>query len=162
MHLAQLNIGRLTAPLDDPRIADFVDNLDPINALADAAPGFVWRLQDDTGNATNIQAFDDDELMIVNMSVWTSVEALADFVFRTAHVEYLRRRREFFEVPIEPITCLWRVPEGEPPTVADALARLDHLRAHGPTATAFTFRTRFTADGAPATKPRAEKDACPA
>src|SRR4051812_10235559 len=96
VHLAQLNVGRLLAPMDDPRIAPFADNLDPINALAEAAPGFVWRLQSDSGNATDIKLTDDD-LFIVNMSVWTSIEALADYVYRSDHTAFLRRRREFFE-----------------------------------------------------------------
>ena len=92
-HLAQVNIGRLRARVDDPLIADFVANLDRINALADAAPGFVWRLQTEDGNATAIRPADDDELLAINLSVWESVEALADYVYRSAHVELMRRRR---------------------------------------------------------------------
>jgi hypothetical protein len=147
MHLAQLNIGRLLAPLDDPRIAGFVDNLESVNALAEASPGYVWRLQDDSGDATSIRAFD-DELMILNLTVWASVEALADFVYRTGHVELLRRRREWFEGAVVPTTCLWWIPEGTTPEVPDAIARLEHLRLHGPTPTAFTFRHHFAPDGA--------------
>jgi hypothetical protein len=159
MHLAQLNVGRLRAPMDDPRIDDFRDNLDPINALAEASPGFVWRLQDEAGNATGIKPFG-DELEIVNLSVWTSIEALADFTYRTAHTAFLRRRREFFEAPDQPILCLWWIDEGTIPTVEEAIERLDHLRAHGPTPTAFTFRHRFEPD---ATAPHQgdERDACP-
>jgi hypothetical protein len=142
MHLAQLNVGRLRAPMDDPAIDDFRENLDPINALAEASPGFVWRLQDEAGNATGIKPYSDD-LEIVNLTVWTSIEALADFTYRTAHTAFLRRRREFFEAPVAPILCLWWIPEGTIPTVEEAIGRLDHLRAHGPTPTAFTFRTRF-------------------
>ena len=160
MHLAQLNVGRLLAPMDDPRIDDFRTNLDPVNTLAEASPGYVWRLQDDSGNATSIKAFDDD-LMILNLTVWASVEVLADFVYRTGHVEFLRRRREWFEVATEPITCLWWIPEGTLPTVDDALARLEHLRTHGPTPTAFTFRTRFDPEG-DATQAGSERDTCPA
>jgi hypothetical protein len=160
MHLAQLNIGRLLAPIDDPRIAVFVANLEPINALAEASPGYVWRLQDEQGDATSIKAFDDD-LMILNLTVWESAEALADFVYRTGHVELLRRRREWFEGAIEPTSCLWWIPEGTTPEVDDAIARLEHLRAHGPTATSFTFRHRFEPDGAvgPA---GSDRDTCPA
>jgi hypothetical protein len=146
--------------MDDPRIDDFRNNLEPVNALAEASPGYVWRLQDESGDATSIKAFDDD-LMILNLTVWESIEALADFVFRTGHVEFLRRRREWFEAPSQPITCLWWIPEGTLPTVDDAIARLDHLRAHGPTATAFTFRTRFEPDG-DAARPGSDRDACPA
>jgi hypothetical protein len=139
MHVAQLNIGRAAAPLDSEQLRDFMENLEPINALADAAPGFVWRLQTEDGNATAIKAWD-DPLMILNMSVWASVEALADFVYRSDHVAFLRRRREFFEVPTEAIQVLWWVEEGHLPTIPEALARLEHLRAHGPTDHAFTFK----------------------
>ena len=133
--------------MDDPAIDDFRDNLAPVNALAEQHPGFVWRLQDESGNATGIKPYGDD-LEIVNLTVWTSIDALADFTYRTGHVEFLRRRREFFEAPTQPILCLWWIPEGTIPTVEDAIARLDHLREHGPTATAFTFRQRYGEDGA--------------
>lgn len=160
MHLAQLNIGRLRAPMDDPMIDDFRMNLDPINALAEVSPGFVWRLQDDTGNATGIKPFGDD-LEIVNLTVWESIDALADFAYRSSHVEFLRRRREFFEAPSQPILCLWWIPEGTVPTVEEAIARLEHLRAHGPTPTSFTFRHRFEPGSDDATV-GSEFDACPA
>jgi hypothetical protein len=160
VHLAQLNVGRLRAPMDDPRIDGFRENLDPINALAERTPGFVWRLQDEAGNATGIKPYGDD-LEIVNLTVWESVEALADFTYRTGHVEFLRRRREFFEAATAPILCLWWVPEGTIPAVEDAIARLDHLRASGPTPTAFTFSHRFEPDGSPSTG-RRPRDTCPA
>jgi hypothetical protein len=160
MHLAQLNVGRLRAPLDDPSIDDFRLNLDPINALADVSPGFVWRLQDDSGNATDIKAFDDD-LEIINLTVWESIEALADFTYRTGHVEFLRRRRDFFETPSQPILCLWWIAEGTIPTIEEALARLEHLRAHGPTPTAFTFRHRFE-PGDDTAQLGSQRDTCPA
>jgi hypothetical protein len=160
VHLAQLNVGRLRAPMDDPSIDDFRDNLEPINALAEGSPGFVWRLQDESGNATGIKPYG-DELEIVNLTVWESIEALTDFTYRTGHVEFLRRRREFFEAPTQPILCLWWIREGTIPTVEDAIARLDHLRAHGPTPTAFTFTSRFEPDGTPSTD-RRPRDTCPA
>ncbi len=160
MLLAQLNVGRLLAPIDDPRIAEFVANLEPVNALAETSPGYVWRLQDDSGDATHIRAYD-DELMIVNLTLWTSVETLADFVFRTGHVEYLRRRRQWFEGAIEATTCLWWIPDGTVPDTVDAIARLEHLRTHGPTPTAFTFRHRFEA-GREVGVPGAARDICPA
>jgi hypothetical protein len=160
MHLAQLNIGRLRAPMDDPLIDDFRENLDPVNALAEASPGFVWRLQDDAGNATGIKPYGDD-LEIVNLTVWESIDALADFTYRSGHTAFLRRRREFFEAPTLPILCLWWIPEGTVPTVEDAVARLEHLREHGPTPTAFTFRHRFEPGDAQPT-PGADRDACPA
>ena len=143
-HLAQLNVARLIQPIDDPATADFVAALDPVNALADEAPGFVWRLQDDTGNATHILTTP-DPLFIINMSVWESLEALSDFVYRTDHKDVLRRRREWFEKPVEAFLTLWWVPAGHIPTTDEALDRLAHLRQHGPTETAFTFRETFPA-----------------
>ncbi len=159
MHLAQLNVARLRAPIEDPLIDDFRTNLAPINALAEASPGFVWRLQDDTGNATSIKPFG-DELEIVNLTVWESIEALADFTYRSGHVEFLRRRRDFFQAPTEPFLCLWWIPEGAVPTVEEAIARLVHLRAHGPTPTAFTFRRRFEQDGGHDGHLGTERDTC--
>ncbi len=100
-HLAQINIGRLVAPLDDPKIAEFVAQLDPVNALADSAPGFVWRLQSDSGNATDIP-YSDDPLVIVNMSVWESMEALRDFAYRSDHIRVFRDRAKWFEKAEKP------------------------------------------------------------
>jgi hypothetical protein len=161
VHLAQLNVGRLRAPMNDPSIDDFRENLDPFNAPAEGSPGFVWRLQDESGNATGIKPYGDD-LEIVNLTVWESVEALADFTYRTGHLEFLRRRREFFEAATQPILCLWWIPEGTIPSVEDAVARLDHLRAHGPTPTAFTFSSRFEPDGTPSAGGARRRDTCPA
>ena len=138
-HLAQVNIALPREPLDAPLLAGFVAALAPVNAVADASPGFVWRLQTEDGDATAIRAFGDDRL-IVNMSVWESVEALRAFVYGEAHVAVLRRRREWFERLGEPETALWWVPAGTTPTVADAEERLGQLRAHGPTERAFTLR----------------------
>ena len=114
MHLAQLNVGRLRAPLDDPAIDDFRDNLAAGERPGRGEPGFVWRLQDEGGDATGIKLFDDD-LEIINLTVWESIDALADFTYRSGHVEFLRRRREFFEAPSQPIMCLWWIPEGTIP-----------------------------------------------
>jgi hypothetical protein len=150
MHLAQLNVARLRAPMHDPIIDDFRMNLGRINSLAEVSPGYVWRLQDDSGDATSIKPFG-DELQIVNLTVWESIDALADFTYRSAHVELLRRRHDFFEAADLPFLCLWWIPEGTIPTVEEAIARLEHLRARGPSPTAFTFRHRFgpeRADGA--------------
>jgi hypothetical protein len=143
-HLAQVNIARAQAPLDDPLLADFMAKLDAVNALAERSPGFVWRLQDDTGNATDIQAFDDPR-MIVNMSVWDSLETLFDFTYRTAHTGVLARRREWFERLGGPHLALWWMPAGTLPSVTEAKERLAHLAQHGPTARAFTFKQRFLA-----------------
>jgi hypothetical protein len=160
MHLAQLNVGRLRAPMSDPMIDDFRLNLQRVNQLAEVSPGYVWRLQDESGDAAGIKPFG-DELEIVNLTVWESIDALADFTYRSGHVELLRRRREFFEPPTQPILCLWWIPEGSTPTVEEAIARLEHLRAHGPTPTAFTFRQRFEPGGDNLLLGK-ERDCCPA
>jgi Domain of unknown function (DUF3291) len=148
-HLAQANIGRIRAPLEDPIMQGFRSQLDPINALADRSPGFVWRLQTEDGNAMAIRPFA-DERMAINMSVWESLEALQQFVYRSAHVGPLRDRKQWFE-PIEgPILVLWWIPAGHVPTVAEALTRLEHLKQHGPSPDAFTFRMPFPPpDGQP-------------
>jgi hypothetical protein len=142
-HLAELNIGRFAAPLDSPGLKDFVDNLDRINALAEAAPGFVWRLTGEGNNATDIRPFEDDPMMAVNLSVWSDLAALGAYVYRSDHVAIMRRRREFFEVPTEAFMALWWVPAGHIPTIAEAIERLQHLREHGPSPFAFSFREPF-------------------
>jgi hypothetical protein len=160
MHLAVFNIARLRAPMDDPLIDDFRTNLDPINALAEQSPGFVWRLQDESGNATSITPYP-DPMVITNMAVWESVDALAEFTYRSGHREFLRRRRDFFEAPTDAILVLWWIPDGHLPTMEEAMARLDHLREHGPTAHAFTFRHRYEPDAVTATE-GSDRDTCPA
>ncbi len=141
-HLAQLNIGRMLAAIDDPIMAEFVANLDRINALADGASGFVWRLQSDSGNATEFRPFA-DEMLIVNMSVWESLETLKDYVYKSAHAEIMRNRRQWFEKMDEVFTVLWWIPAGTIPTVEEAKARLESLRQHGETPYAFSFRRSF-------------------
>jgi hypothetical protein len=143
-HLAQINVATALFPLEDPRIADFVARLDEINQLADTSPGFVWRLKSESGNATDIKASDDPNF-IVNMSVWADAEALFDFVYKTAHRLVMAQRREWFARPASAYTVLWWVPAGHQPTVAEGLARLAHLDREGPTAQAFTFKTKFPA-----------------
>jgi hypothetical protein len=159
--LAQLNVARFKAPPGDPVIAEFMALLDPLNAVADAAPGFVWRLQTDEGNATAIQAFEDD-LMLVNMSVWESVETLADYVYGGDHVPVMRRRREWTTRLVEAHLCLWWIPAGHVPTVDEAKDRLDHLRENGPTPYAFTFKKRYSPDEAAVASPEDERWFCPA
>jgi hypothetical protein len=145
--LAQVNIMRLRAPLDAPELAAFVAALDPVNAVAEKAAGFVWRLQAADGNSTSLRIFDDATLL-VNMSTWRSVEALTDYAYRSAHAEIMRRRREF-AIPIaEAYLALWWVARGHQPTIAEAEERLRHLRAHGPTPFAFSIRTPFPPPGA--------------
>lgn len=141
-HLAQVNIGRVRAPLDDPIMKGFKDQLDPINAIADRTPGFVWRLQTEDGNAMAIRPYD-DERMAINLSVWESLEALQQFVYKSRHVAPLKDRKQWFEPMDGPILALWWVPAGHIPTVKEAQERLEHLRRHGPTAHAFTFRQPF-------------------
>jgi len=145
-HLAQFNVALLRSPLDSPELADFVARLPEINALAESAPGFVWRLQGDTGDATQIRAYH-DEMLIINLSVWESPDALWDFVYRTAHLDVMRRRREWFEAAMDPYLVLWWVRAGEVPTVSEAKHRLDLLRSQGPSPEAFTFRQQYTARG---------------
>jgi hypothetical protein len=144
-HLAQVNIGRLRAPIDSPTMEGFRARLDPVNALADQSPGFVWRLQTDDGNATAIRPYEDDELMAINMSVWETLESLRQFVYKSHHVESLRNREQWFEPIDGPILALWWIPAGHIPTVLEARERLQHLEEHGPTPQAFTFRTPFPA-----------------
>jgi hypothetical protein len=140
-HLAQVNLATLRAPLDSPELAGFVAQLEPINALADASPGFVWRLQTEDGDATAIRAFD-DQRVIVNLSVWASLAALRDFVYASRHLDVMRRRREWFH-RMRLYLALWWVPAGTIPTVAEARARLELLERRGPSPAAFTFRAPF-------------------
>jgi hypothetical protein len=159
-HLAQVNIALPLEPLDAPLLADFVAALDPINALADASPGFVWRLQGADGNSTSIRAFGDDRI-VVNMSVWKSLPALAEFVYRSAHSDVMRRRHRWFEKLRTFYAALWWVPAGHRPTVAEAEERLRHLEQHGPTPYSFTFKAPFDPpDAATARSPRVD-DGCP-
>jgi hypothetical protein len=137
-HIAQANIARLRAPLDDPLIAGFVARLDEINALADRAPGFVWRLQTDEGNSTAVRAYDDDRILF-NLSVWETPEQWHAFVFRSGHREVMRQRANWFERMDAPYSVMWWVPAGHTPTVAEARERLEHLRAHGESPHAFPF-----------------------
>jgi hypothetical protein len=141
-HLAQINIARLLAPIDDQKIAEFVALLAPINALADQAPGFVWRLQSNSGNATDI-AYSDDPFVIVNMSVWESVEALRDFAYKSNHMKVFRDRPKWFEKMEKPSYCLWWVPTGHIPTVAEGREHLEHYQLHGATSYSFWFSQQF-------------------
>jgi Domain of unknown function (DUF3291) len=143
--LAQVNIGRTRGPMDGPVMADFMAALDPVNAVADAASGFIWRMQTEDGNATAISGFEwEGPDVIVNMSVWESIEALAEYTYRTAaHRDVLRQRRSWFEPLQEAHMVLWWVPRGHIPTIGEAEERLLYLREHGATPYAFTFRTPF-------------------
>ncbi len=146
-HLAQMNIARALAPMDSPQLVDFVGQLDAVNTLADAAPGFVWRYQTEDGNATATRPYDDDRIL-VNMSVWATPEALHDYVYRTAHAAVMARRREWFSRMADAFMVLWWVPAGHHPSVQEGVERLEQLRRDGATALAFTFKQLYPAPGA--------------
>jgi hypothetical protein len=159
--LAQLNIALMKEPLESPGMADFVANLDRINALAESSPGFVWRLKTEEGNATALRPLGEDTL--VNVSVWKDVESLNKYVYGSAHVEIMRRRKEWFERMREAYLVLWWVPGGHRPSVSEAIAKLELLRAKGPTKDAFTFRRAFPPpDAAQPSAPFELGDECPA
>jgi Domain of unknown function (DUF3291) len=139
-HLAELNIGRLLHPLDDPRIADFANNLELVNGIADRSEGFVWRLKGDAGNATSMQAFDDPRI-IINISLWDSVEALERYVWQTVHKRFYGRRHEWFDRFEGPYFVMWWVPSGHRPTVQEALERLQSLKDNGPSDFAFGWES---------------------
>ncbi len=139
--LAQLNVAKMKFAFDDPEMQEFIDRLDDINALADHAPGFVWRLQTEEGDATAIDYFGVDTL--VNMSVWDGLEALHNYVYRSAHNEVMARRKLWFDRLESAYSVLWWVPNGHIPSIEEAAQRLDMLRQQGPSAKAFTFKQDF-------------------
>jgi Domain of unknown function (DUF3291) len=160
--LAQLNVGVIKGPMDSPVMADFAGNLERINKLAEAAPGFVWRLQTEEGDATAIRPFGNENIL-VNMSVWRDIESLNRYVYKSAHVDFMRRRREWFERMSEAFLVLWWVPMGHRPTVDEAVVKLALLRQHGASAEAFTFRYPYPApDMQSSAPPVTLGDACPA
>ena len=142
MHLAQLNIGKVRCNLESPEMADFVNNLDPINAIAEQSPGFIWRLKDESGDATNIEVENTPDI-IVNMSVWESVESLKNFMFKTHHIDFLKRKKEWFLPLSEASYVLWWIPKGHIPTLQEAIAKLDHLRENGESQDAFSFKSSY-------------------
>jgi hypothetical protein len=144
-HLAQINIGRILGAMDNPIMKEFKDNLDPINALAETSPGFVWRLKGDNNNATEIHVYD-DPFLLINMSVWEDVDSLFSYVYKSAHTPYVSRRKEWFEKLTIPMMALWWIPAGHAPTPAEAKARLEHLDRHGATPHAFSFKQRFSVE----------------
>jgi hypothetical protein len=151
-HLAQINIGKFRLPVSDPANADFVNNLDRVNAAAEQQPGFVWRLKGDGNSAIDLQPFDDPNIGI-NMSVWTDLDSLVAFTYRdAAHRDIMKRRREWFE-RIEFYMALWWVPAGHLPTIDEGKAKIELLERLGPTADAFTFKKPFAAPDAATTVP---------
>ncbi|MEM7802080.1 MAG: DUF3291 domain-containing protein [Chloroflexota bacterium] len=144
-HLAQVNVGEILGPTDDPIMAEFMAALDKINAIADQSPGFVWRLQSDDGNATDYRPYENPNIML-NLSVWESVDALHAYVYKTVHLEYVKRRKEWFQRFGQPHMCLWWIPAGHIPPIEEAITKLNHLTEHGPTPESFTFAKRFPCD----------------
>ena len=140
--LDQVNIAKMRAPLDQPEMAGFVARPAEINALADASPGFVWRLQTEAGDATYLRPYEDDRILF-NLSVWESIEQFKDYVYRSAHREMIQQRREWFEQMESMHMAMWWISAGLIPTVEEAKQRLEHLRQHGETAHAFTFKRIF-------------------
>ena len=145
-HLAQLNVARAVAPMDDPAMADFMARLDEVNQIAEQSPGFVWRLQSEAGNATDIKV-SDDPLFIINLTVWETPDDLYAFTYRSEHRTVFARRFEWFERADGPNVVLWWQPAGTIPTIDDALRRLRLLADHGPTPEAFTFKQRVAPPG---------------
>ena len=145
-HIAQVNIGRVRGPLDGPQMAGFMSRLDDLNAVADHSPGFVWRLQTNEGNATYFRPYPEDDRILLNMSVWESIETLRHYVYHTAHAELLKHRHEWFEKFAGTYAALWWVPAGHIPGIDEAKKRIAHLDTHGPTQFAFTFKTAFPPD----------------
>ena len=143
-HLAQINIARMLAPIEDPAMAEFVANLPRINALAEQSPGFVWRLQSDGGDATSIKVYEDD-MIIVNLTVWESLDALRAYVYKSDHFQFLRDRKRWFEKFQGPYYALWWVPAGHIPNTDEAKHRLEHLRTNGDSEFAFSFKREFPA-----------------
>ena len=141
-HLAQINVARMLAPIDDPIMQDFVAQLLPINALGDQSPGFVWRLQSEIGDATSIKVYD-NEFIIINLTVWENVDVLRQFVYKSAHSGVLRDRKRWFEKFDGPYYALWWIPAGHLPDPQEGKERLEHLREHGDTAYAFSFKDEF-------------------
>ncbi|MGJ8680299.1 DUF3291 domain-containing protein [Paraglaciecola sp.] len=145
MHLAQLNIAKAKYSLESVEMKEFVDNLEPVNQIAESSSGFIWRLKDEGGDATQIQVFSDPDI-IVNMSVWESVDALKNFMFRTHHRDFLRRKKEWFHNIPQDSYVLWWIPIGYTPTLQEAVEKLDFLRTNGDTPKAFTFKSNFSAE----------------
>ena len=142
-HVAQLNIAKMKGKnIDDPVMKDFVKQLDTINALAEASMGFVWRLKADDGNATSYNPYGDDRI-IINFSVWESADSLKNFVYKSAHTEVMKDRKQWFDNFNQAYYVLWNVPAGHIPSLDEATERLAYLQQHGASAYAFDFKNIF-------------------
>jgi hypothetical protein len=166
-HLAQVNVSRLLAPLDSPLLAPFVAALDEVNAEGERSPGYRWRLQTESGNATDVEGFGwdvgDSHGVIVNLTTCADTRSLSDFIFGGRHLEIMRRRREWFHPVVEATTALWWIPAGTRPGVEDAEGRVRHLRKHGPSPYAFTIRHHYPGPDASVSRMQTNNDQfCPA
>ncbi|RVX42053.1 uncharacterized protein DUF3291 [Nonomuraea polychroma] len=148
MHLAELNLAHLRAPIDSAELAEFVALLEPINAIADEAPGFVWRLKESETDPTATVVHDYGDYLLINFSVWESLDSLWNYVYRSPHLGVLRRRREWFLRMAEPYMVMWWIPEGHIPSLAEGMARLERLKAEGPSPEAFTFKDSYASSEA--------------
>lgn len=146
-HIAQYNLARMRASLGDPIMAEFAANMQRIDEIGEHAPGFVWIFKDDDDKVLSLRPYDDD-LIIVNLTVWETIDALFEFTYRSEHTDFFRRRLEWFSKTPPPVFVLWWIEAGQIPTIEQATLRLDYLRQHGPTPYAFTFKKRFTAEDA--------------
>ena len=141
--LAEINVARMKGVnINDPIMKEFVDNLDRVNNLAERSDGFVWRLKDESNNATNLNPYDDEQV-IINLSVWQNIEKLEHYVYKTFHTDFIKRRREWFQTYGEVHTAMWWIPQGQFPTVEEAVEKLDHLKRNGASSLVFDFRNRF-------------------
>ena len=145
MQLAQLNIARMLAPLGSEVMREFEERLDPVNALAEQSPGFVWRYKEENDNATAVTIFDDDKWLI-NMSVWQSIDDLFNYVYKSGHLQVFRKKQQWFEHSKEKTMVMWYIEDCEYPTVEQAVERLLYLRKHGDSPYAFSFRSRFSVE----------------
>jgi hypothetical protein len=154
-HIAQLNISRLSAPLDSPQMKEFVDFLEPVNKFAEESPGFIWRMKGDNGEASSLMASPfSDPMIVTNLTVWADIPSLQAFVYQSVHRYFLQSRRQWFDRVEGGQVVMWWVPRGEIPTLEDAKVRLERLDRDGPTPSGFTFHKAFAADGLPMTVPR--------
>jgi hypothetical protein len=141
--IAEINIARMKGiNINDPVMKEFVDNLDKVNALAESSPGFVWRLKDESNNATNLNPYNDEQV-IINISVWRSIETLENFIYKTFHTEFLKRRKEWFQSYGKAYTAMWWIPKGQFPAIEEAIEKLDYYQKNGPSALVFDFRNKY-------------------
>jgi hypothetical protein len=141
--IAEINVARMKGiNINDPITKEFVDNLDKVNALAESSQGFVWRLKDESNNATNLNPYNDEQV-IINISVWQSIETLEDFIYKTFHTEFLKRRKEWFQSYGKAYTAMWWIPQGQFPPIQEAIEKLDYYQKNGPSELVFDFRNKY-------------------